>query len=143
MTNFTPLAALLGGALIGAAAVLLLASNGRIAGVSGIFGALPFAPAGQRAWRVLFVVGLIAGTGVYIALGGAVPAPRAQFPAWLLVAAGLLVGYGTSLAHGCTSGHGVCGLARFSIRSAAATGTFLGVAIVTTFIVRHVLGGPG
>jgi uncharacterized membrane protein YedE/YeeE len=139
MTDFTPWSALGGGVLIGLAAVVLLALNGRIAGVSGIAGGLWFSARTDRLWRILFLGGLIAGTGLWAALGGSVPLARPHFPPVLLVVSGLLVGYGTSLGGGCTSGHGVCGLARFSLRSAVATGVFLAVAIATTFIVRHVL----
>ncbi|HUN94348.1 MAG TPA: YeeE/YedE thiosulfate transporter family protein [Burkholderiaceae bacterium] len=138
MTQFTPWSALAGGALIGLAAVALLAADGRIAGVSGIAAGLWGAPRGDRAWRWLFNLGLVVGAGAWT-LGGlaSVPVARPEFPAPLLVVAGLLVGYGTSLAGGCTSGHGVCGLARFSSRSLVATLVFLGVAMLTTFIVRH------
>jgi uncharacterized membrane protein YedE/YeeE len=128
-----------GGALIGLAAALLLWLNGRIAGVSGVAGGLWFSAAGERAWRTLFLIGLIVGAGVWLAWTGLAPTPRPGFPAALLVLAGLLVGYGTSLGGGCTSGHGVCGLARFSLRSLVATTVFLGVAIVTTFVVRHLM----
>lgn len=143
MSNFTPLSALIGGVLIGLAAVLLLAFNGRVAGVSGIVAGL-VVPAhsgdgGPRAWRALFLLGLVVGAGAYLAIATDPPAPRAGFPVWALVAAGLLVGYGTSLAGGCTSGHGVCGLARLSPRSLAAVAVFLTVAIVTTFVARHLL----
>jgi len=138
-TSFTPYAALAGGVLIGTAAVLLLWLNGRIAGISGIAGGLWFSARGERLWRVLFIVGLIAGCGAWVLLSGE-PAPRRSgFPVWALLLAGGLVGYGTSLAGGCTSGHGVCGLARLSWRSLAATATFLAVAIATTFVVRHLL----
>ena len=139
MTSFTPVAALAGGVLIGLAAVLLMWLNGRIAGVSGIAGGLWFAVRGDRAWRALFVVGLIAGAWGATALGIVRIPPRTGFPPGLLVLAGLLVGYGTSLGHGCTSGHGVCGMARLSRRSLAATAIFLASAFVATFIVRHAL----
>lgn len=139
MNHFTPMSAAIGGALIGLAAALLLWLNGRIAGVSGVAGGLWFAAAGERAWRVLFIVGLMVGAGAWVALTGHVPVPRAGFPSAVLVIAGLLVGYSTSLGGGCTSGHGVCGLARFSLRSLVATLVFLAVAIVTTFVVRHVV----
>ncbi len=140
MDHFTPLGALLGGALIGSAAGLLLWLDGRIAGVSGILsGLLP--PARHEAWwRVLFLLGLIAGAALVYAFDGPGPLARAGFPRGLLIAAGVLVGLGTGLARGCTSGHGVCGLARLSPRSIAATLTFLLVAIATTFVVRHVAG---
>jgi uncharacterized membrane protein YedE/YeeE len=96
-------------------------------------------PSASQLWRLLFLVGLVAGTAAYGLWGATTPA-RHGFPVWLLVVAGLLTGYGTAQANGCTSGHGVCGLARFSLRSLVATATFLGVAIVTTFVVRHVVG---
>jgi uncharacterized protein len=139
MTHFTPWTALAGGALIGLAAVLLLWLNGRIAGVSGIVGGLWFSPHGDRVWRVLFILGLIAGAGTWVAFEGRAASSRPGFPTGLLVLAGVLVGYGTSLSGGCTSGHGVCGVARMSKRSLVATGVFLGVAIATTFVVRHLL----
>jgi uncharacterized membrane protein YedE/YeeE len=137
MTLFTPWSALAGGALIGLAAVLLLWLNGRIAGVSGIAGGLWLSVRDDRTWRLLFVIGLMLGAGGWVAFTGGAPVPRPNFPAWLLIPAGLLVGYGTSLSGGCTSGHGVCGLARFSVRSLVATVVFLVVAIITTFVVRH------
>jgi uncharacterized membrane protein YedE/YeeE len=140
MTEFTPLHALLGGLLIGSAAILLLWLNGRIAGVTGMLTGLLVKPSGTQLWRLLFLLGLIGGSALY-ALFATTPTPQRQgFPLWLLIAAGLLTGYGTAQANGCTSGHGVCGLARFSVRSLVATGTFLLVAIVTTYVVRHVLG---
>ena len=136
IVNFTPYHALAGGALIGSAAVLLLWLNGRLAGVSGIVGGL-LAGASDWRWRALFVLGLICGAAIYYASNGGIPTPRPAFPAWLLAAGGLLVGFGTALGRGCTSGHGVCGLARLSMRSLAATAVFLLAAIVTTFVVRH------
>lgn len=139
MLNFTPWSALGGGVLIGAAAVLLLGLPGRVAGCSGIAGGLWFARPGERLWRVFFLAGLVLGTGAWVGLHHATPAPRAAFPVPLLAIAGLLVGYGTSLSGGCTSGHGVCGLARLSARSLVATLVFLGVAILTTVTMRHVL----
>jgi uncharacterized membrane protein YedE/YeeE len=138
MDHFTPVSALAGGLLTGVAAVVLLWLDGRIAGVSGIAGGLWFSARGDRLWRALFLSGLVLGTGIWVAIHGR-PIPRAHFPPALLVFSGLLVGYGTSLARGCTSGHGVCGLARGSPRSLAATAVFVGVAIVTTFAARHVL----
>jgi hypothetical protein len=142
MSSFTPLSAALGGGLIGLAAVLLWAFNGRIAGVSGVAAGLvgPSPAGGGRVWRALFLLGLVAGTALWFALSGQLPARRTGLHPGLLVAAGLLVGFGTSLAHGCTSGHGVCGLARLSPRSAVAVAVFLGVAIATTWVARHALG---
>lgn len=141
MENFTPVSALVGGVLIGAAAVLLLATTGRIAGISGVCGGILTAPRADLGWRVAFLAGLIAGPPLAARLGWPVPAITIDAALPLVVAAGLLVGFGASLGNGCTSGHGVCGLARGSRRSLAATLTFMAVAIVTVFMVRHVLGG--
>jgi uncharacterized membrane protein YedE/YeeE len=139
--NFTPCSALLGGSLIGLSACLLMFSLGRIAGISGIVAGL-FAPAhDERSWRVAFVLGLIAGCFV-VRLAGASPQPieiTADIPD--LVLAGLLVGFGTRLGNGCTSGHGVCGLARLSPRSLAATLTFMATGALTVFVMRHGIGG--
>ncbi len=134
------LPALIGGALIGLAATLLLWLNGRLAGVSSILWRLFFTNPDDRLWRVLFLAGIVGGAAIYYALFDDAPAARATFPAWLLVVAGFLVGYGTSLGNGCTSGHGVCGIGRLSLRSLVATVVFLLAAIVTTFVVRRLLG---
>jgi uncharacterized membrane protein YedE/YeeE len=139
--NFTPASALLGGVLIGTAATLLLLLNGRIAGVSGIAGGLLKARPGDMAWRLLFVLGLGTGAGTYALVS---PAPLAididaSWP--VLVIGGLLVGFGTQLGRGCTSGHGVCGIACLSPRSIAATLVFMTCAAVTVFLVRHVIQG--
>jgi uncharacterized membrane protein YedE/YeeE len=143
VTAFTPISALIGGLLIGVAASLLLWLDGRIAGVSGIFGGLLPPTGGGAAWRALFLGGLVAGAALVYALHGHAPQARTGFPLTLLIVSGLLVGLGTGLARGCTSGHGVCGLARLSPRSLAATVIFLLVAIATTYGVRHVahIGG--
>ena len=132
--------ALAGGILIGSAATLLLLANGKIAGISNILGKLPFTQRGDRLWRVLFLIGLIGGAAAYNLFSGDAPIVRAHFPAWLLAIAGLLVGFGTSMSNGCTSGHGVCGLGRLSLRSLAATMVFLVVGIVTAIVTRHVFG---
>lgn len=134
--------ALAGGVLIGTGASLLLALNGRIAGISSIAGALPFSRGTERIWRVLFLLGLLAGVAlVYAILFTPTTLPaRPGFPLALLAAAGLLVGYGTSLGSGCTSGHGVCGLGRLSLRSLVATVVFLLAGIATTWVVRHGFG---
>jgi hypothetical protein len=134
-----------GGALIGLACVGLLAWNGRIAGISGIAGGLWFNTRAERVWRGLFLLGLVVGVGTWtlwrgLPSGASASTAPSGLPPALLVLAGLLVGYGTSLAGGCTSGHGVCGLGRLSLRSAVATGVFVLVAMATTFIVRHRLG---
>ncbi|WP_430910308.1 YeeE/YedE family protein [Methylobacterium sp. sgz302541] len=135
MNAFLP--ALAGGALIGASAALLLLANGRIAGISGILGGLLGTAARDGAWRIAFLVGLLAGPALFRLTAGHWPEARigASWP--MLVAAGLLVGFGTRLGSGCTSGHGVCGLARLSPRSFAAVATFMAAAIVTVFLVRH------
>jgi hypothetical protein len=137
MSPFAPWSALGGGLLIGLSAALLLWCNGRIAGISGIAGGLWYASAAQRAWRLVFLAGLLLGTGLWVHGSGSVPLPRPHFPTVLLVVSGLLVGYGTSMSSGCTSGHGVCGVARLSRRSLAATAVFLVVAMATTGLVRH------
>jgi uncharacterized protein len=140
VTEFTPWAGLMGGVLIGLAAVLLMGGIGRVAGISGIFGGLLSAmPDSDAAWRAVFIAGLILGS-VLVVLFGGFDRDTFWFPPSLLVmaAAGLLVGIGTRLGGGCTSGHGVCGMARLSGRSLTATVTFLLVAIVVVFLTRHV-----
>ena len=129
---------ILGGILIGAAAALLIAINGRIAGVSGILGGI-ISNVGwtERAWRLAFILGLIAGAGIYSLVHGGLPLQLQANTPTLLVA-GLLVGLGTRLGSGCTSGHGVCGLARRSPRSLVATVTFIVVAAIAVFLTRHV-----
>jgi uncharacterized membrane protein YedE/YeeE len=141
MAPFDPLSALLGGVLIGVASVLLMMLTGRIAGISGIFGGLLSGGTGDKAWRIAFVVGLIAAPLIFAAMGRSLAMP--DMPAsWLMVAvAGLLVGFGTRLGSGCTSGHGVCGIARLSPRSIVATAIFMAAAVATVAIMRHVLGG--
>lgn len=141
MTAPTIGTALLGGALIGLAAALLLFLTGRIAGISGIVGGLLPPAAHDAAWRAVFVLGLILGPLVVAGLGG--PGLRVRHVASLpvLVVAGLLVGAGTRLGSGCTSGHGVCGLARRSQRSLVATGVFMGAGMLTATLVHHLGGG--
>lgn len=134
------LLSLIGGVLIGLAAVTLMAALGRIAGISGIAAGALSAVRGNRGWRLAFVAGLVAGP--WLATLGGLPdgigAPLVPWP-WMGLA-GLLVGVGTRLGSGCTSGHGVCGIARLSPRSLTATGAFMAAGIVTVFIVRHLLG---
>ena len=136
---FTPGSALAGGVLIGVAAALFLLLNGRIAGISGVIGGLLRPARGDVAWRAAFVIGLIGAPAVY-GLFGMLPAMRidAQFGA--LILAGLLVGIGTRYGSGCTSGHGVCGLARLSPRSLVATVAFMGAGFATVYLTRHVVG---
>ena len=129
----------LGGALIGLAAVLLLVANGRIAGVSGIVGGLLARAPGDTGWRAAFVLGLWLGAFVYCAVRGELLPVELETALPPTVAAGLLVGLGTRLGSGCTSGHGVCGIARFSRRSMVATAIFMAAGIATVFVMRHVL----
>ena len=140
-TAFTPWASLLGGALIGLAASLLMLANGRVAGVSGIVKEV-LAPAGRDdfGWRALFIAGLVAGAAAMALFGFYDPA-TVRFPSTglLTLLAGLIVGAGTVLGGGCTSGHGICGLARLSARSLAATSTFMAVAFLVVLLQRHVL----
>ena len=134
--------ALAGGVLIGLSATVLLWLNGRVAGVSGILNGVLFPKLGDVAWRIAFMAGLVAAAGLYMALVPGAPQPRSDFPRAALVLAGLLVGFGTRMGNGCTSGHGVCGLARLSLRSLAAVATFMAMAVSTTCMVRHVGLGP-
>lgn len=142
MTEFTPVASLVGGALIGLSAVLLMLWEGRIAGISGIAGRLlpPYLD-GALPSRLGFVVGLVAAPLLYIAVSGERIAQTVSPDVALMAAAGLLVGFGSVWGNGCTSGHGVCGLSRLSVRSFVATGIFMAVAIATVFATRHVIGG--
>ncbi len=130
--------ALAGGVLIGIAATLLLWLTGRIAGISGILGGVVMPRSGEVAWRAAFLIGLVGAGAAYLWLVPGAYMPRQGFPPLLLVIAGLLVGFGTRMGNGCTSGHGVCGLGRLSMRSLAAVLTFMATAVVTTYIVRHV-----
>jgi uncharacterized membrane protein YedE/YeeE len=137
--TFTPWSGLLGGMLIGLAATLLLAFNGRIAGISGILSAVVSPLSGESFWKFAFVAGLVAGPLVFALVTGA-PAPlELQTGGLGLVVAGLLVGFGTRLGSGCTSGHGICGLARLSPRSLVATLTFMATAFATVFVLRHLI----
>ena len=139
-TEFTPIASLLGGALIGASAVMLMAAKGRIAGVSGIAVRLlpPYADK-ELAGRLAFILGIVIAPLLVWFADGAAPVPTIETAAPLLVLAGLLVGFGSVWGNGCTSGHGVCGLSRLSIRSLVATLIFMATAMATVFVTRHLL----
>ena len=138
MAEFNWLPALIGGLLIGTSAVVLLAFNGRIAGISGIVsGALGWAS--DRSWRWIFLVGMLIGGSFYEYGLATQPTPISTFSPWSMIIGGFLVGFGTRLGNGCTSGHGVCGLGRLSIRSLVAVVTFLSTAMITVFVTRHVL----
>ena len=138
-SNFTPWSSLAGGLLIGLAAALFLLLNGRIAGISGILGGLLRPAAGDMAWRVAFILGLV-GAPLLFQLFSPLPAVQVDADTATLVAAGLLVGVGTRYGSGCTSGHGVCGLSRLSPRSLVATVAFMAAGFVTVFLVRHLIG---
>ena len=137
--EFTPWSALAGGMLIGLAAAMFVLLNGRIAGISGVIGGLFKPVKGDVAWRAVFVLGLVGAPWVY-ALLAALPQPRIDASFGALVIAGLLVGVGTRYGSGCTSGHGVCGLARLSPRSLVATVAFMAAGFATVFVIRHLLG---
>ena len=137
MEDFTPVGGFVGGLLIGLAVALMLLLNGRVAGISGILGGLLTLRTGETFWRAAFVAGLVLGALAYVSAADVPVAVVAPLPA--VVAGGLLVGFGTRLGSGCTSGHGLCGVARLSRRSVAATATFFGVAMLTVFLTRHVL----
>ncbi|MDF1628576.1 MAG: YeeE/YedE family protein [Alcanivoracaceae bacterium] len=137
---FTPWASLAGGALIGLAAAMFLLVNGRIAGISGILGGLLVPKSGDIAWRVAFLAGMLIAPSAWLLVTAL---PHAQIDASypMLVVAGLLVGIGTRYGSGCTSGHGVCGLSRLSMRSLIATLSFMAAGFVTVYVIVHVTGG--
>lgn len=137
---FTPWSSLAGGALIGLAALLLLHTNGRIAGISGIVGGLLRPATQDRGWRIAFILGMFIAPTVW-ALAGNLPAMVIDADLPLLIVAGLVVGISTRYGAGCTSGHGVCGISRLSPRSLAATVAFMASGFITVFVVRHLLGG--
>ena len=140
MTEFTPVSGTIGGLLIGCGVAVLLLANDRVAGVSGILGQALWPSAGEnRDWRIAFLIGLPLGAGITTLFTGGISIDIQASPA-TLVAAGLLVGFGTRLGNGCTSGHGVCGVARGSRRSIAATAAFMTAGVVTVFVTRHMLG---
>ena len=147
MENFTPISATIGGLLIGASAVMLLLLHGRIAGISGILGGLLPPQSGDGLWRLLFLAGLVIGAFAFSAFGGDLSGRNVNPYALtenvhflVLIAGGLLVGFGTRVGTGCTSGHGICGIGRFSKRSITATVTFMITAGITVYIVRIIVG---
>ena len=141
MANFTPASAAVGGMLIGLAATLLMMLTGRIAGISGIFAGLVLPGADGKGWRSAFVAGLILAPLAAVLAGYRMAPPQLPGSWTLVVGAGLLVGFGTRLAGGCTSGHGVCGVARLSARSLVATAVFMATAAAAVAVSRHVIGG--
>ena len=141
ITEFTPYAGALGGSLIGLAAVILMASAGRIMGATGIFRGLLTANFDEAfRWRLVFIIGLLIGTAWTGLFTGAAHSISFISNNYIIVIGGVLVGAGTTLGNGCTSGHGICGISRFSMRSVVATCVFMVVAMITVLIVRHVLG---
>ena len=141
MAAFDPILALAGGALIGLASVLLMLLTGRIAGISGILGGCLTLATDGKVWRFAFIAGLILAPVASGLAGYPLPVPLMPASWVLIVVAGLLVGFGARLGGGCTSGHGVCGIARLSLRSVVATATFMGTAILVVAIMRHGFGG--
>jgi uncharacterized protein len=141
MHNFTPLASLIGGLLIGSAASAMLWLDGKIAGISGILGGLLQPVRGDALWRACFVVGLFAAGLIMRILNPAAYAFTISRSTGAIIVAGLLVGFGTRLGSGCTSGHGVCGVSRISARSLLATATFLVTGAATVFLINHLFGG--
>ena len=138
-SHFTPGASLAGGVLLGLASALFVLVNGRILGISGILGGLLVPRRGDAGWRIAFLLGMLAApaTVALLAPPGWISAPRIEAGTVALVVAGLLVGYGTRLGSGCTSGHGVCGLSRLSPRSLAATATFMAAGFAVVYVMRH------
>lgn len=137
--NFTVWQSLTGGLLIGFAATLLWYFNGRIAGISGIVGGLLRPTKGDVGWRVAFISGLMISSFVYM-IASPLPTPKIDAGLATLIIAGVLVGFGTRYGSGCTSGHGVCGLSRGSMRSIAATASFIGAGMLTVYFVRYLMG---
>ena len=140
MENFTPVSSVVGGAFIGASAASLWLVNGRVAGISGILGGLLTPRHGETAWRVAFLLGIVVAPLLYAGVGASIAPATITSSVPQLVLGGLLVGFGTRLGGGCTSGHGVCGMARLSPRSIVATVLFMAAGFMTVFVVRHLLG---
>jgi len=142
MTEFTPVMSLLGGVLIGIATVALMGIHGRIAGINGIVGGLLTSPASSDwSWRAAFILGMVVSPIAISAVTGDLPQISVPVKPLMLAVGGFLVGIGTSLGSGCTSGHGVCGMARLSARSIVATLTFMATGLLTVYLTRHVIGG--
>ena len=141
MANFTPISAAIGGGLIGLSVALLMLLTGRIAGISGIFGDCLGLGITEKGWRMAFIAGLILAPLSAGWIGFAMPSPQMPASWTVIVAAGLLVGFGTRLGGGCTSGHGICGIARLSVRSMTATAIFMFTAIVVVALTHHLFPG--
>jgi uncharacterized membrane protein YedE/YeeE len=143
MSHFTPLGATLGGAVLGVAAALLFVLNGRILGITGIVGQIPRATGSDRAWRLVFLAGLLSGALAVLVFDRSALAFASEQSTPTAIAAGALVGFGTRMGNGCTSGHGLCGTARLSKRSIVATLVFMATGALTVFVVRHLLHAGG
>lgn len=141
IVNFDPLNAYLGGLMLGAAAMALYLLRGDVAGINGMVTGILKPIKGEVSWRILFLIGLVLGGLLYRSYGGTLTQLEPAVEGYWVVLAGLLVGIGATFGSGCTSGHGICGISRWSIRSIAATATFMAAAIITVFIIRHVIGG--
>jgi uncharacterized membrane protein YedE/YeeE len=139
LNHFTPVSATLGGLLLGVACSLLLVADGRILGISGIIGEIPLAVGEDRSWRLVFLAGLLTGAFAVLVVDRSALAFASESTVPVALAAGVLVGFGTRLGHGCTSGHGLCGVARLSKRSIVATLVFIGTGALTVGVTRHVL----
>lgn len=139
LENFTPVSALLGGALIGFSAFLLFWFNGRIAGISSIMSGLFTTQGANRHWRIAFLIGLMLGSAIWPFFATEAMPFRQNYPLALMIIGGFLVGFGTRLGSGCTSGHGICGIALLSPRSIAATITFMATGLITVYLIRHIL----
>jgi uncharacterized membrane protein YedE/YeeE len=140
IVNFDPVNAFIGGLILGGSAMMLYILRGDVAGINGMVTGILKPIKGEVSWRVLFIVGLVLGGLIYRSYGGTITQLEPAVEGYWVVLAGLLVGLGATFGSGCTSGHGICGIARWSVRSIAATGTFMLTAIITVFIIRHVLG---
>ncbi|GHA57273.1 membrane protein [Amylibacter ulvae] len=139
-TAFTPYVSLFGGVLIGIAAVLMMLMHGRIFGATGILAGAIFERGQEQVWRILVIVGMITAPAIYLLIAGRMPTIDVPITTPAIIIGGFLVGVGVTFGAGCTSGHGVCGIARFSPRSIVATITFMIAAIVTVYIIRHIIG---
>ncbi|MDQ7090863.1 MAG: YeeE/YedE thiosulfate transporter family protein [Methylococcales bacterium] len=140
MENFTPYASLVGGLFIGLSATIMLLLNGRITGISGMVSGLISPDKGESLWRLAFIFGMMIGASAFVFFFPESFSARENFSPLLLIIGGFLVGFGTRLGNGCTSGHGVCGIARFSIRSLVATVVFIFSGGLSVFVIRHVIG---
>jgi uncharacterized membrane protein YedE/YeeE len=139
MNQFTPVSATLGGLLLGIASSLLFVANGRILGISGIVGRIPLTTGSDRSWRLVFLAGMLSGALAILVVDRSALAFAGEQTVLTAAVAGVLVGFGTRLGNGCTSGHGLCGVARLSPRSITATLVFMATGALTVFVVRHVL----